>query len=95
MPGHWLWQRSKESNVSIRQHSLIQQSSRLVTLAAEEQAVLLAVEAKKRAWLAELKANMEQDLEVSAYKLRLCTVLLCCSSEQRGNRKSVIKMWLG
>ena len=31
---------------------------------AEEQAVLLAIEAKKRAWLAELKTHMEQDLEV-------------------------------
>ena len=35
-----------------------------VALTAEEQAVLLAIEAKKRAWLAELKAHMEQDLEV-------------------------------
>ena len=34
------------------------------TFTAEEQAVLLAVEAKKRAWLAELKAHMEQDQEV-------------------------------
>ena len=35
-----------------------------VALTAEEQALLLAVEAKKKAWLAELKAHMEQDLEV-------------------------------
>lgn len=35
-----------------------------VAPAAEEQALLLAVEAKKKAWLAELKAHMEQDLEV-------------------------------
>lgn len=41
-------------------------------LAAEEQAVLLAVEAKKRAWLAELKAHMEQDLEVCVLILVVC-----------------------
>lgn len=35
---------------------------------SEEQALLLAVEAKKRAWLAELKAHMEQDLELRAMR---------------------------
>jgi len=32
--------------------------------AVEEQALLLALEAKKKAWLDELKVQMEQDLEV-------------------------------
>ncbi|XP_065912106.1 gamma-tubulin complex component 6-like isoform X2 [Dysidea avara] len=35
---------------------------------SEEQAVLLALEAKKKAWLDELKAQMEQDLELRAMK---------------------------